>query len=102
MEEGRRRQAGRQGSSAYDTLVVCCRISELEEQQSSHDRQLSMMRVQVHYLEDENCNLQERFLFVVKQKQSLGRLLEEYQVDRQETQASHTSIYVANVTNSGT
>ena len=45
------------------------------------------MRVRVQYLEDENRNLQERIMFVMKQKQTMGRLLEEYQMDR-ETQVT--------------
>ncbi|KAK2193617.1 hypothetical protein NP493_11g10033 [Ridgeia piscesae] len=61
---------------------LLAQISELEDRQASHDRQLSIMRVRVHYLEDENRNLQERILFVMKQKQTLARLLEDYHTDR--------------------
>lgn len=59
----------------------------MEDRQASHNRQLSIMRVRVQYLEDENRNLQERIVFVMKQKQTMGRLLEEYQMDR-ETQVT--------------
>ena len=80
------------------STIVCrchCRISELEDRQASHDRQLSIMRVRVHYLEDENRNLQERILFVMKQKQTLARLLEDYHTDRDTKVGGHDTVDVA-------